>query len=114
MQEDIQRKGVQRWQLSIDMINKFLDTLSDNEQVNIITFDTTARTLTESETLLEANERNINMLKRLLRRQKADWPQTVDIGEALQLAFNTLASRGNDLHESNSLCENVRFSFFLH
>lgn len=107
MNQDVPDRDYVRWKLANDMIEKFLDTLSENDYVNILTFNMTVKALIPDELLLEANEENIELLKQALDEQEPNWDgYAVDIAEALERAFADLIKFHESQAPSDRGCDN--------
>lgn len=114
MNQPVPDRDYVRWTLANDMIRKFLDTLSDNDYVNILTFNMTVKALIPDELLVEANEENIERLKQALNQERANWDgYTVDIAEALERAFDDFIQHHRRQPLIGGNCDNVRLTYFI-
>ena len=104
MNEKILSTNMRKKVLALEMIFKLLETLSEQDTVQIVLFEDTPRTLLGSNTMLKADENTVERLRTRLSRQRPEWTGNVDIGKALEMAFNLL----EDTDSTNQKCENVR------
>ncbi|KAL1506863.1 hypothetical protein ABEB36_006146 [Hypothenemus hampei] len=83
-------KGEKR-KLSHQIVNDILDTLNDNDFVNIYTFNNVTRPLVDcfNDTLFQANEENLRLLREYLPVYMIEF--VADISTALEKAFKILA-----------------------
>jgi len=102
MNDMILSKEIRKYDLASNMTSKLLDTLSEEDTVQIILFEDTPRTLLGSNLMLTADERTVKRLRSRLFRERPGWTGNVDIGKALEMAFKLL----EDIDSTNQKCEN--------
>ena len=103
-----------KWEMTVNIITRFLETLSEEDAIQIIGFKMVPEVLMGQETTVPATKRTVEQLKRRLGRLKPDGVKSVvDIGKAIDRAMNLLYANTNP---GITKCENVshcHLSIFL-
>ena len=95
------KNSVNRWELTLKMIRALLQTMGEEDTVQIVTFNNTV-SLMLGEGMQKANTTTIKELNGRLDDTTPTWDKAVDIGEAIETAFILL--RGSATEQK---CENV-------
>lgn len=104
MGQSIHGKDIKRWSLAVSMTEKFLDTLSVQDTIQIMLFGNEPHTLIPDTGMLRATPDNLNKLRRELKKARPRPEDIIDIGKALNATFKLLESIGDS---ASKRCENV-------
>ncbi|KAF5289107.1 hypothetical protein FQA39_LY15209 [Lamprigera yunnana] len=97
--------GKHKWFIAKFLVNNILDTLGDNDYVNIYLFNNETRPLVDcfNYTLMQAHEENLRLLRESLNKYTPD--TTGNMKSAFKLAFATLEHFRKD--EAKSHCNQM-------
>ena len=106
MKEKVQgTDNIIKWDVTVDIITRFLMTLSEEDAVQIVGFKLVPEVLMSEERTIPATRNTVMQLTRRLRRWEPDGDSTtVDIGKAINRAMDLLY---NNVDPEITKCENV-------
>ena len=105
MSERIQGTSILKWNMTVNIITRFLETLSDEDAVQIVGLKREPEVLMGPNVMRSATKKTVEQLTKRLRKQRSDRDNSVvDIGKAISRAMDLLYA--NEGPES-AKCENV-------
>ena len=111
MSERIKGTDILKWNTTVNIITRFLETLSEEDAVQIVGFKMVPEVLMDEDGTIPATKDNVNQLTTRLRKLEPGGDSTaVDIGKAISRAMDLLY---NNEDTEITKCENVPRSVFL-
>ena len=98
-------RGTEKWNMTLDIVTRFLETLSEDDAVQIVGLKSEPEVLMGPDRTMPATEQTVERLTNRLKGWEPDEGDSVaDIGKAIDRAMDLLHANKDP---RNTKCENV-------